>query len=110
MNDVPILGTRFGQKAAQHGMEPTPLGVEQDRCDFEGWHRLDTRTDLDGGAAHAQAVGPPFTSADVTPQPACAILQQVRLLHEYVCRFQEGPLRPIHQGGYLCSSNTGWLS
>ena len=38
-------------------MEPTPLRVEQDRCDFEGWNRLDSFPDLEGGAAHAQAVG-----------------------------------------------------
>src|SRR5947207_15642347 len=56
----------------------------QDRGDFETWPRPDSFPDLHGGAADGQAVGPPFTSADVTPQPACAILQQVRLLHEYV--------------------------
>ena len=54
--------SRYAARAAvkrppNTGMEPTPLGVEQDRCDFEGWHRLDTRTDLDGGAADAQDVG-----------------------------------------------------
>jgi hypothetical protein len=39
-------------------MEPTPLRVEQDRCNFEGKIRLDASTDLQSGAAHAQAVRP----------------------------------------------------
>ena len=30
----------------------------QDWCDFEGWYRLDSFPDLQGDAAHAQAVSP----------------------------------------------------
>jgi hypothetical protein len=28
------------------GFQPTPLRVDQDRCDFEGWKRLDSFPDL----------------------------------------------------------------
>jgi hypothetical protein len=49
---------RLTPVAAQHGHVADAATRRQDRCDFEGWNRLDSFPDLHGGAANAQAVGP----------------------------------------------------
>jgi hypothetical protein len=53
-----ILRVNHCEVAAQHGHVADAAARRQDRCDFDGENQPDSYTDLEGGAANAQTVGP----------------------------------------------------
>ena len=73
-------------------LQRTPLRVDRDHSDFEGWKPLDTCTDLDGGAAERQAVGRRPIVPVPPCDPGCRCVVQYRTMWRDLSRSSEGGL------------------